>query len=75
MIYKLGEGYIDLNDLNYVSDVNCRELSRLGSTDDFYFGYIINGIKIYHGCNEDKNSVIIQRNNLIKAWKEYKDEK
>jgi hypothetical protein len=66
MIYKIDDTYIDLSKLEYVEaiikSVNC-------------FRYQING-HVYNTENYDNfTDIRLLRENLIEAWKEYKEQR
>lgn len=69
MIYQLNDDYIDLSKLECVSGIINNGI------DEYYFRFQINTY-VYNTpfLNTLKNIKLI-RENLIKAWKEYKDQK
>ncbi len=76
MIYNLNGAYIDLGKLEFVSELEEFDIHPINDDPiEYYFVYQINGNRISSSYNEDKNPVIIQRDYLINAWKEYKNQK
>ena len=65
MIYKLKNTYIDLSKLEYISPEK-----RFGSGDVLYFQYQVNSTVFTTNGDE-----YLERDNLIHAWKNFKEKK
>ena len=69
MIYQSQEEYIDLSKLEYISKVY--DYSKSTINTDTTFNYQVNG-KTYTIGDKDVNKVIELRENLLKKWQEFK---
>lgn len=72
MIYDIGDTVIDLSKLEYVSKVF---VYAPENQNGFDFNYQINGCVYSSHSYGNEGSAKYIRDNLIKAWKEYKDQK
>ena len=72
MIYQLNDDYIDLNKLEYVSKIYIYEPKNQNRFD---FSIQINGNTYTSKDYDTKEIAEEEKDHLIKAWNEYKDQK
>lgn len=71
MIYEMDDDYIDTSKIERISNIK-EEIFVPGGNKKYWFKYQINGYVYDSDFKSVKNTVILQRNAIIKAWKEYK---
>ncbi len=75
MIYEMNDRFIDLSKLEMVSKVTNDNHDGKGNPISFWFNYTICGKRISSSANQQELIIKTRNDNLIKAWKEYKDQK
>jgi len=69
MIYKINDDYIDLDKLEFVSDIKGAE-----GVVPFSFNFQINGCKYDSDIDVNREEIFKTRNKLIARWKRWQTE-
>ena len=76
MIYQLNDDYIDLKKVEMITNIKEDiDFDDLKPNGFFYYDFQVNGISYKSDKLKDKKSVEIERENLLNAWREYKEER